>query len=122
MPIVVFACSACPARSLRAAAIFNELVDPGTARALCADVDADAPIAESALLITMGDLHRRFPLVFGHRWEWPLLDPGFASTDAATEARLRRHVEDLVTREGWRAAAMTTPSAPPPERRKSFGA
>lgn len=103
MKVVIFACVHNAGRSQMAAAIFNQLADPGKARALSAGTDPGTRVhpevvevmheqgidlaaaqpqkltatlaAEAALLVTMG-CGESCPFVPGlEREDWPLEDP-----------------------------------------------
>lgn len=133
---VLFACVHNAGRSQMAAAWFNRLADPGKARAISAgtepgprvhpevvaamrEVGVDlsgaatsmltADLARQAqMLITMG-CGDRCPVVPGaRRDDWPLDDPKGQPLARVREIRdeIRRRVETLLDREGWRDAAV----------------
>ncbi|HET7696647.1 MAG TPA: hypothetical protein VFK57_13115 [Vicinamibacterales bacterium] len=136
MTTVLFACVHNAGRSQMAAAWFNRLADPGKARAISAgtepgprvhpevvaamrEVGVDlsgaatsmltADLARQAqMLITMG-CGDRCPVVPGaRRDDWPLDDPKGQPLARVREIRdeIRRRVETLLDREGWRDAAV----------------
>lgn len=133
MKTVLFACVHNAGRSQMAAAWFNELADPGQARAVSAgtepgervhpefvavmreagiDVSRQVPtylsleLARSAeLLVTMG-CGESCPVVPGlRRLDWPLEDPKGKPLPRVREIRdeVKRRVEALLAAEGWRA-------------------
>lgn len=130
--VVLFACVHNAGRSQMAAAFFNAVVNPARARAISAgthpadrvhppvveamreagiDVSAVVPrrltpalAATATHLITMG-CGDECPVVPGTvRDDWPLRDPAGASDESVRAIRddIRRRVEALVAREGWR--------------------
>jgi len=131
-PTVLFACVQNAGRSQMAAAFFNAIADPRLARAISAgsapaahvhpevveamrevglDLSAatpqrltDALAATVDVLVTMG-CGEVCPLVPGiRRIDWALRDPHGASAGTVRDIRdeIRRRVEELVTRDGWR--------------------
>ena len=132
MKTVLFACVHNAGRSQMAAAFFNALAHPHRARAVSAGtqpgpavhpgvVEAMAEVgidlsgarprkldgevtAGASLLVTMG-CGDACPYVPGLRVEdWPLADPKGQPMDRVREIRdeIRRRVEELLEREGWR--------------------
>ena len=132
MKTVLFACVHNAGRSQMAAAFFNQLADPAKAHAVSAgtnpgpavhpevvaamrEVHIDlsgaattkltTSLAETAsMLVTMG-CGDECPYVPGvTRDDWPLDDPKGRPIDAVRGIRddIRRRVDALITREGWR--------------------
>ena len=132
MTTVLFACVHNAGRSQMAAALFNQLADPAKARAISAgtqpgprvhpavveamrELGTDLSSATTTkltpdiarqvqLLITMG-CGDQCPVVPGvERDDWPLDDPKGKSLAQVRTIRdeIRRRVESLVQREGWR--------------------
>ncbi len=130
---VLFACVHNAGRSQMAAAWFNRLADPATARAISAgtepaahvhpevvavmaeagiDLSGEAPtflseaLAQQAqMLITMG-CGDQCPVVPGAiRDDWPLPDPKGQAIDDVRALRdvIRARVGELVARHGWQA-------------------
>jgi arsenate reductase len=141
MTTILFACVHNAGRSQMAAALFNQIVDPGKARAISAGTDpasrvhpevlivmaecgvnlADAaPVRltealaqEAQWLITMG-CGDQCPLVPGARTEdWALADPKGRPLDEVRGIRddIARRVAALVDAHGWRQPP--GPLAPP---------
>ena len=135
MKTVVFACVHNAGRSQMAAALFNQVVDPGRARALSAgtqpaehvhpevvavmrevgiDLTAARPTrltdelaAGAQLLVTMG-CGESCPVVPGlRRQDWDLPDPKGQPVQRVRAIRdeIRARVERLVTAEGWQRSA-----------------
>jgi arsenate reductase len=135
MNTVLFACVHNAGRSQMAAAWFNLLSDPVKARAISAGTDPgprvhpevvaamsevgvdlsasptsklSSELAQHAqMLITMG-CGDQCPVVPGlKRDDWPLEDPKGKSIARVREIRddIRRRVETLLEREGWRQSA-----------------
>lgn len=131
MKTVIFACVHNAGRSQMSAAFFNQLVDPGQARAISAgtkpaahvhpevleamkEIGIDlsnavpqkltAELAKGAtLLVTMG-CGDECPYVPGlRRADWPLQDPKGQSGDRVREIRddIRHRVVALLQAEGW---------------------
>ena len=131
MTTVLFACVHNAGRSQMAAAWFNALADPVSARAISAGTDpaarvhpeviavmreagfdlAGAPTtkltpqlaAGTSMLITMG-CGDQCPVIPGVvRDDWPLLDPKGKTVDVVRAIRdeIRTRVEELIEREGW---------------------
>lgn len=132
---VLFACLHNAGRSQMAAALFNAAADPAKARAISAGTApgpqvhpevvavmheiglelagvrpqllTDALAREAGLLVTMG-CGEACPVVPGlEREDWPLDDPKGQPADKVREIRedVRRRVDDLVRRRGWRRGA-----------------
>lgn len=132
MKTVLFACVHNAGRSQMAAAFFNHLADPGSARAISAgtqpgagvhpevrdtmleegiDLSAAKPtkltdeLARGAdLLVTMG-CGEACPFVPGlERQDWPLQDPKGQSAERVRVIRdeVRARVESLLDARGWR--------------------
>lgn len=134
MKTVLFACVHNAGRSQMAAAWFNALSDPSSARAISAgtepgprvhpevlaamaeegiDLSAVKPqrltdelASQATLLVTMG-CGEVCPVVPGlRRDDWPLEDPKGKPVERVREIRdeVRARVAELVAREGWAAA------------------
>ncbi len=132
MTTVMFACVHNAGRSQMAAAFFNQLADPGKARAVSAGTNPAARVhpevvavmreagldlsgapttrltADTAsgvqMLVTMG-CGDECPVMPGtRRDDWPLEDPKGRDVSAVRGIRdeIRRRVLDLLEREGWR--------------------
>jgi arsenate reductase len=130
---VLFACVHNAGRSQMAAAWFNRLADPATARAISAGTEpaarvhpevvavmaevgidlsgetptllSDALAQQARVLITMG-CGDRCPVVPGAiRDDWPLSDPKGRTLDDVRALRqvIRARVAELIARHGWQA-------------------
>jgi arsenate reductase len=137
MNTVIFACVHNAGRSQMAAAWFNALADAAKARAISAGTEPGARVHPEVLeamrevgmdlsgslpqrltgdlalgarlLVTMG-CGEACPVVPGlKREDWPLEDPKGKSLDRVREIRdeVRRRVETLLVREGWRRSVTT---------------
>jgi arsenate reductase len=131
MTTVLFACIHNAGRSQMAAALFNQIADPGKARALSAGTQpgahvhpevvqvmaeigvdlsrttpqrlTDALAADAQVLVTMG-CGEACPLVPGlRRVDWRLDDPKGQPLETVRRIRdeIRAHVADLVRAERW---------------------
>ena len=131
MTTVLFACIHNAGRSQMAAALFNQIADPGKARALSAGTQpgahvhpevvqvmaeigvdlsratpqrlTDALAAEAQVLVTMG-CGEACPLVPGlRRVDWRLDDPKGQPLETVRRIRdeIRARIADLVRAEGW---------------------
>jgi arsenate reductase len=131
MKTVLFACVHNAGRSQMAAAWFNALANPGSARALSAGTEPGTRVhpevlaamnevgidlsnasptllthelaASSSLLVTMG-CGEKCPVVPGlRRDDWPLEDPKGKSVEVVRGIRddVKRRVSALLAQEGW---------------------
>ena len=132
MTTVIFACVHNAGRSQMAAAFFNQLANPGKARALSAGTEPAGRVhpevvsvmqemgidlssspttrltsgvaAQAQMLVTMG-CGDQCPVVPDvKRDDWPLDDPKGKPVETVRSIRddIRRRVESLLDREGWR--------------------
>jgi arsenate reductase len=135
MKTVLFACIHNAGRSQMAAAWFNALANPESARAISAGTEPGTRVhpevlaamkevgidlsnisptlltqelaAGSSLLVTMG-CGEKCPVVPGlRRDDWPLEDPKGKSMDVVRGIRddVKRRIETLIAREGWGRAS-----------------
>lgn len=131
MTLVIFACVHNAGRSQMAAAFFNQLADPGRARAISAGTRPAARVHPEVLetmreagidlsgatpqkltaevaagaghLVTMG-CGEECPFVPGVKvHDWPLPDPKGQSRERVREIRdeVRRRVEEMIAGQGW---------------------
>lgn len=142
MNTVLFACVHNAGRSQMAAAWFNLLADQGKARAISAGTDPGPRVhpevvaamsevgvdlsgastsrlttdlaQQAQMLVTMG-CGDQCPVVPGlKRDDWPLEDPKGQPIARVREIRdeIRRRVETLLEREGWRRLDQRSPLSP----------